>query len=90
MVEHAEFYEGLAAERRVLRSYKADKQVFLTEAAPPGSVSVAQRGLHRYLRDANVAPRHTGRPSGDGSAIPLGAGVAFESSEGQWGVDISE
>ncbi len=90
MIEHAEFFEHLAAERRVLRSYKADKQVFLTEAAPPGSVSVAQRGLHRYLRDANVAPRNSGpgRPSGDGSAIV--APATGPASQGQWGVDISE
>jgi hypothetical protein len=72
----------------VLRSYKADRHVFLTEAAPPGSVSVAQRGLHRYLRDANVTPRNAGRPSGDGSAITPGTGAA--SSQGRWGVDISE
>jgi len=87
VIEHAEFFEHLAAERRVLRSYKADKQLFLTEAAPPGSVSVAQRGLHRYLRDANVTPRTAGRPSGDGPVITPAAGPA---SSGRWGVDISE
>jgi hypothetical protein len=89
VIEHAEFFDWLAEERRVLRSYKADKHVFLTEAAPPGSVSVAQRGLHRYLRDANVTPRHAGRPPGDGSASP-GVGAASSESEGRWGVDISE
>ncbi len=88
MIEHAEFYEGLAAERRVLRSYKADKQVFLMDAAPPGSVPAAQRGLHRYLRDANVAPRIAGRPSGEGFGTPVGSGAA--SGGGQWGVDVSE
>jgi hypothetical protein len=87
VIEHAEFYEWLAAERRVLRSYKGDKQVFLMEAAPPGSVPVAQRGLHRYLRD-NAPPRIAGQgQSGEGLA-PAGSGAA--AGGGQWGVDVSE
>ncbi len=49
VIEHAQFYQWMIDEKRVLRSYKKDASSFLVHEGPTTLMSEAQCNLQQYL-----------------------------------------